>query len=410
MAKGFSHLFLCGCAEKETDAHTSEMRKTRRAEKEMFVVPSTMLMKRPATTRMFSVKTGILMMNMGGPSHPNETHDFLHNLFGDSDIIDLGGGKAQRVIADIVAKRRTPRIQDQYEQIGGSPIRKWTEQQGLALAKHMDQVHPESAPHKAYVGFRYAKPRTTSALEEMAKDGVQRAVAFSQFPQWSCTTTGSGLNDMWREVKRLGLEQKFQWSIIDRYPTHPTYIQAICERIEEKLAKMKENPPVLLFSAHSVPMKVVEKGDPYTGEVGATVHAVMDMLEKRNNGQAPHHVLAWQSKVGYLPWMVPSTGKAIPALAKAGHKSVLVVPVAFTSDHIETLFEIDIEYREEAEECGIESFELTEGLNGSPTFVKALGEILCAHLDSKQNHTHQYKTKCLGCTKEACRQIHDAAH
>lgn len=363
------------------------------------------------------IKTGILMMNMGGPSDPQETRFFLRNLFGDSDIIDLGGGRAQSLLADFVSTRRSPRIQAQYETIGGSPIRKWTELQGQNLAVLMDKLSPSTAPHKAYTAFRYANPLTKQALEEMKTDGVERAVAFSQFPQWSCTTAGSSLNDLWKQVKEVGLEGKLKWSIIDRFPTHPLYIQAVVERIEEKMAEMGGGePPLLLFSAHSVPMKVVEKGDPYTGEVGATVRAVMDALKaKRTAASAsaqpvPQHVLAWQSKVGYLPWMVPSTGKAIPLLAKQGHKRVLVVPIAFTSDHIETLFEINIEYREEAEECGIESFELTEGLNGSETFVRALGDILHTHLESKDNHSPQYKTKCLGCDKPQCRGILDAAH
>ena len=362
------------------------------------------------------VKTGIVMMNMGGPSDPKETGAFLKRLFTDSDIIDLGGGRMQETFGNIVAKRRTPRITEQYEQIGGSPIRKWTEFQGQELAKIMDQIRPESAPHKAYVAFRYAAPLTEETLEQMKRDGVQRAVAFSQFPQWSCTTTGSSLNELWRQLRRMKLENLFQWSIIDRWPTNPTYVKAICERIEERLEDMtakKKTPPVVVFSAHSVPMKVVKKGDPYTNEVAATVRSVMDQIIARFEGTkktVPKHILAWQSKVGYLPWMVPSTSEAIEELAKAGHKSLLVVPVAFTSDHIETLFEIDMEYRHLASEKGIESFAMTEGLNGSKTFVKALAEICADHLDRQVNYSPQYKMKCLGCEKPYCRGIVNAAY
>lgn len=205
---------------------------------------------------------------------------------------------------------RTKRIAAQYEKIGGSPIRKWTDVQGKKLATLMDELRPESAPHKAYTAFRYADPLTDAALLEMKKDGVERAIAFSQFPQWSCTTTGSSLNELWREVKRLGLENTFSWSIIDRYPTNAMYVDSICERILEKL-KINEDKggpasfakPVLVFSAHSVPMKVVEKGDTYTGEVAATVKAVMDRLQLHYK-LSLKHVLSWQSKVGYLPWMV----------------------------------------------------------------------------------------------------------
>lgn len=286
----------------------------------------------------------------------------------------------------------------------------------------MDKLRPESAPHKSYVAFRYADPLTDTALLEMKKDGVERAVAFSQFPQWSCTTTGSSLNELWREVRRLNLESAFKWSIIDRFPTHPTFIKAVTERVEERLAdfpsEADRRKAVLLFSAHSVPMKVVEKGDPYVGEVAATVRAVMDRLQGggESSGTTPRrpsngnkHVLAWQSKVGYLPWMAPSTADAIEHLAKQGHKNVLVVPVAFTSDHIETLFEVDIEYRHLAKEKGIEQFLLTRGLNDSPTFVAALAEILSAHLDAQVNYSPQYKMRCLTCEKPQCRGILGAA-
>lgn len=344
-------------------------------------------------------------MNMGGPAHPDETGPFLHRLFTDSDIIDLGGGAMQQWWGGMVARRRTPRIKKQYEEIGGSPIRKWTEHQGEALARLLDEMRPESAPHKSYVAFRYADPLTKEALEKMKEDGVERAVAFSQFPQWSCTTTGSSLNELWRDLRTLKLESAFKWSIIDRWPTHPTFVEALVERIEQRLpSKDKEKgerAPVLLFSAHSVPLKVVNKGDPYTVEVAATVRAVMDRLYEK--GHHLRHTLAWQSKVGYLPWQGPSTSHAIEALGKAGYQSLLVVPVAFTSDHIETLFEIDIEYRHLAEKSGFKSFTLTEGLNGSPTFARALAEIAKRHLDRNESYSPQYKMRCHGCDKPNCR-------
>jgi len=310
----------------------------------------------------------------------------------------------------MVARRRTPRIRKQYEEIGGSPIRRWTEHQGEAMARLLDEARPESAPHRAYAAFRYADPLTRAALERMRADGVERAVAFSQYPQWSCTTTGSSLNELWREVRALGLESAFRWSVIDRWPTHATFVRAVAERIEQRLpspAPERGAAPVLLFSAHSVPLKVVNKGDPYTAEVAATVRAVVDAL--RGRGVNLKHVLSWQSKVGYLPWQGPSTSDAIAKLGAAGHKSLLVVPIAFTSDHIETLFEIGIEYRHEAEKAGFSTFAHTEGLNGSPTFARALAEMCAEHLDRRENYGPNYKLKCLGCEKPQCRGIINAA-
>jgi len=255
----------------------------------------------------------------------------------------------------------------------------------------------------------YAHPLTAEALSAIEADKVKRVVAFSQFPQWSCTTTGSSLNDLWREVKKSPALSDVQWSIIDRWPLHPTYIDAICERIEEKIST--DDKTTLLFSAHSVPMKVVEKGDTYTTEVAATTQAVMARLAQRGKLKTvPKHFLAWQSKVGYLPWMVPSTAEAIKNLGKRGAKRLLVVPVAFTSDHIETLFEIGIEYKHEAKEAGIEHFDFTTGLNGSETFARALAEIVSTHLDAKENYSSQYKQRCLTCDKPGCRGIVNAAY
>jgi len=365
-----------------------------------------------------SVKTGILMLNMGGPSTPEETGPFLNKLFTDEDIIDLGGGRLQQVFGNFVSQRRTPRIQKQYEEIGGSPIRKWTNYQGGEMCKILDKVRPESAPHKAYTGFRYAHPLTDEALNAMVEDQVEHAIAFSQFPQWSCTTTGSSMNELWREIRRLGYQDSFKWSIIDRWPLHKGFIKSVQERIHERLMEFDEkvrSRVVIVFSAHSIPMKTVEKGDHYTSEIAASVNTIMDSWNKEYVGKVSglqssnRYVLAWQSKVGYMPWMVPNTAAVLENLGKKGNKHVLVVPVAFTSDHIETLYEIGREYAEDAHKAGITEFKYTEGLNGSPTFINTLADIVGEHLDSKQNYSSQYKMKCLTCTKPLCRQIMNPA-
>eukprot|EP00939_MAST-03C_sp_MAST-3C-sp1_P001658 g1658.t1 len=367
-------------------------------------------------------KTGILMLNMGGPSHPDDTQDFLRRLFQDSDIIELGGGRFQDLLGKFISKRRTPKVKEQYETIGGSPIRKWTEYQGQEMCRILDETRPESAPHRAYTAFRYANPLTEEALKEMEADGVERAIAFSQFPQWSCTTSGSSMNELWREVRRMGLTNAFKWSVIDRWPVHDGFVQSVTERIEEKMQEFKESDRenvVILFSAHSVPMKVVERGDQYVPEVAATVKAVMDKIGQRvtegsNSGSSTttpnKYILGWQSKVGYVPWMVPSTEHVIKSLGKRGTRHVLVVPIAFTSDHIETLFEIGHEYAEVAEEVGIKNFKFTEGLNGSKTFCNALADIVQSHLESKSNHSPQYKMKCVTCVKPLCRKILNPAN
>ncbi|KAJ0399351.1 hypothetical protein ATCC90586_006806 [Pythium insidiosum] len=346
--------------------------------------------------------TAIAMMNMGGPSSLDEVQFFLTNLFTDPEIIPMG--PVQNVVGPYVAKRRTPKIRDQYEQIGGgSPILKWTNIQGEAMCKLLDELRPESAPHKHYVFFRYANPLTEAALKQMKADGVERAIAFSQYPQWSCTTAGSSMNHLWRELERLNMTNDFKWSLIDRWNTHSGYIKAVANRVRqglEQFAPEDRDKVIIMFSAHSVPMKVVNKGDPYTKEIASTSELVMKELGLKNS-----HILSWQSKVGYLPWMGPSTSDVIQGFGAQGHKHVLAVPIAFTSDHIETLFEIDIEYAEEAHEVGITHFKRCPSLNDEPLLFKAMADVVKTHLDSGELHSPQYPLNCPGCVNPMCRTI-----
>lgn len=319
-----------------------------------------MLARRMSSAGASDAPVGVLMMNMGGPQSLDGVEPFLRALFEDGEIIRLG--PLQSILGPWIARRRAPRIRAQYASIGGaSPIGRWTSVQGAALEAKLAGRFPGTR-FKAYTAFRYAPPLTAAALEAMAADGVTRAIAFSQYPHFSCTTTGSSLNHLWRESVRLGLESRFSWSVIDRWPLHAGFLAAVARNVTVGLQRF---PPtvrdrvVVLFSAHSVPMLTVNKGDQYVQEVAATVSAVVEILRKGGvGGYGPVHspyILAWQSKVGFLPWMGPSTASVLEGLAKQGHKYVLTVPIAFTSDHIETLFEIDQEYAEEAKKVRPES-------------------------------------------------------
>ena len=367
---------------------------------------------------------GIVMMNMGGPSSLTGAADgvsaFLKRLFSDSEIIQLGGGRFQDALGTFVSSRRSPRIQKQYAAIGGkSPIGDWTALQGAALLAKLSALHPAQAAaggFRVYTAFRYAPPLTAAALRAMEADGVTRAVAFSQYPQFSCTTTGSSLNHLWRESLRLGLQDAFTWSIIDRWHSHPAFLAAVARCVAAGLARFpaaeRASVPIV-FSAHSVPMMVVNRGDQYVGEVAATVAGVMALVRGGGEGGgAPRnpHVLAWQSKVGFLPWMGPPTGEVLKGLARQGHKRVLVVPVAFTSDHVETLYEIDVEYAEEARALGMLQFERAPSLNGEELFSDALADIAAAHLGSGAAvDSPQYAINCPGCVNPACRSMLRAA-
>ncbi|KAF9190439.1 ferrochelatase hem15 [Haplosporangium sp. Z 767] len=321
-------------------------------------------------------KTGIVLMNLGGPAKEDEVHDFLLRLFSDGDLIPL---PLQKYAAQVIAKRRTPKIKEQYNQIGGgSPIRKWTTEQGTAMEKILDEISPETAPHKHYIAFRYAHPLTPEALAQMKEDGIERAVAFTQYPQYSCSTTGSSMNELYRQLQEWDPERKMKWSVIDRWHVHSGFVQAVANRIEAGLAKYpaeKRDGVVILFSAHSLPMEVVNRGDSYSSEVAATVEAVMNKLDYKNS-----YKLVWQSQVGPKPWLGPQTNKAILGLGEKGYNDQLLVPIAFTSDHVETLFELDLEYGEEAREAGITGLTRAESLNADPVFVEAMADIVKVHL------------------------------
>lgn len=297
------------------------------------------------------------------------------------------------------------------------------------MCKVLDQISPETAPHKPYVAFRYAAPLTETMYDQLLADGFGngkggRAVAFTQYPQYSCSTTGSSLNELWKwrnrlEGKRANGEAEpagaIEWSVIDRWPAHPGLVEAFAQNIEAQLKTFpeeKRNQVVLLFSAHSLPMSVVNRGkssshalintvthtsfsgDPYPAEVAATVHAVMQRLNFSN----PYR-LCWQSQVGPKAWLGAQTSDTVMEYVKRGQSDLILVPIAFTSDHIETLYELDLEVMHEANSPGVKR---AESLNGNPTFIQALADIAHEHLRKGEPCSAQMTLRCQGCTSERC--------
>lgn len=345
--------------------------------------------------------TGILMLNLGGPGTQAEVGPYLERMFLDHELIPL---PAQAQLGRFIARRRTRKVQGRYAEIGGgSPIYRWTEAQGEGMTRRLDEMSPATAPHRHYIAFRYADPLTESALRQMQADEVTRAIAFTQYPQWSCSTTGASLNELWREVSRLGLSDAFSWSVIDRWHTHPAFINAMAAKVREGLAQFdagERNDVLLLFSAHSLPLNVIDRGDAYPQEVGATVQKVIEAL-----GFSNEFLLSYQSDIPPLKWQGPSTEGVIRALGRQRRQRVLVVPIAFTSDHIETLHELDIEYAGLAQEVGIAQFKRAPALNDDPRFIDALAEIVRDHLCSGERYSSQYKLRCPGCENEMCRTL-----
>ncbi|XP_052753561.1 ferrochelatase, mitochondrial [Galleria mellonella] len=288
-------------------------------------------------------KTAIVMLNMGGPQTTDQVGGYLLRIMTDRDMIQL---PVQSKLGPWIATRRTEEVKKKYNEIGGgSPILKWTNTQGRMLTEALDQMLPESAPHKHYVAFRYVPPFTEDAFQEIERDGVERAVIFSQYPQYSCATTGSSLNAIADFYRNREVPSSIKFSLIERWATHPLLAKVFAERIREKLEAFDSrvrNDVVILFTAHSLPLKAVSRGDTYPHEVAATVAATMSTLQVPN----PHR-LVWQSKVGPLPWLQPYTDDAIKAYVKQGRKHLILVPIAFVNEHIETLHELDIEYCDE---------------------------------------------------------------
>ena len=348
--------------------------------------------------------TGIVMLNLGGPRDLDEVEPFLLELFADEEIIQL---PAQRWLGPFIARRRVRSVQANYRDIGGgSPILDWTTKQGRGMCERLDELSPGTAPHRFYVAFRYAKPKSEDALARMKADGVRRAVAFPQYPQFSCATTGSSLNELWRAARRLGMEDDFAWSVIDRWFAHPRFVEAMAETVRaglEGFSPAEREDVLIVFSAHSLPMSVVNRGDAYPAEVGATVHEVMRRL-----GYAHEYLVSYQSEVGPVPWLGPSTESVVRELGAKGRRNVLVVPVAFTSDHIETLHELEIEYGHLAAEVGVTNYRRAPALNDAPAFLDALAAVVAEHLASGEACSLQYGLRCPGCVNPHCRDLPNA--
>lgn len=278
------------------------------------------------------------------------------------------------------------------------------------MCKILDQMSPETAPHKPYVAFRYADPLTEEMYTRLLEDGFGngkggRAVAFTQYPQYSCSTTGSSLNELWKWRNRLEGKSAtgadplgaITWSVIDRWPVHPGLVEAFARNVEDKLATYPEETRkdvVLLFSAHSLPMSVVNRGDTYPAEVAATVYAVMQRL-----GFSNPYRLCWQSQVGPSAWLGAQTSDTVQEYVKKGQTDLVLIPIAFTSDHIETLFELDQEVIHEAGHPGVKR---AESLNGSKVFIQALADVAVKHLKSGESCSRQLGLRCQGCVSERC--------
>ena len=316
-----------------------------------------------------SKRVGVVLFQLGGPESLAAVEPFLYNLFCDPDIIDFPFSRlGRRALAKMISKTRAKKASEHYAAIGGSPIRRFTEQQAAALEALLMRNGIDA---RCVVAMRYWHPFTAEAVAQLNNAEVDQVVLLPLYPQYSSTTTGSSLNEWQR-----------RWTgpipvcCVAPFYCNSAYIASVVERIDEALSRFSDPSSVpLVFSAHGVPVSVIEKGDPYQQQIEETVALVMEQGGWSNSND---HRLCYQSKVGASRWLEPSLHQTLRQVASEKRREVCIVPISFVSDHVETLAEIDHHARHEALLLGIERFEMTRGLNDSPTFIQALAESVMA--------------------------------
>ncbi len=343
----------------------------------------------------------VVLLNMGGPDSLDAVKPFLSNLFSDRDIIKLGPSFLQKPIASLIINMKLKKTLAAYQLIGGkSPLPEITFQQAKALEEALNKKNPtlqnavasDNNTFKVYAAMRYWHPLTEETVEEINRSGIKKIVAVSLYPQYSKATNGSSIKkfmDTFANIsgqtiaapkeykKSFNMEySSFTVNFVASWHDHPIYIDAVVEKIKKGLESFRSVPNIqnpaadvpVLFSAHSLPQKFIDKGDPYAEQTKETIN---EILKKIN---IDWH-LSYQSKAGPVKWLEPSTEDTLVRLAKKGVKNLLIVPISFVSDHIETLYEIDILYKDMARKLGM-NLQRSESLNISPKFIEALEDIV----------------------------------
>ena len=316
-------------------------------------------------------RVGIVLFQLGGPDKLEAIEPFLYNLFCDPDIIDFPFARiGRKPLAKLISTTRARKVQHHYASIGGrSPIGPNTDRQARSLER---ALRTQGIDAHCFVAMRYWHPFTSEAIEQLQAAECDEVVLLPLYPQYSSTTTGSSLNE-WNRL--------FQPSIpthcVEAFYRNTMYLDALTDRVNEALSRFADTgTPEIVFSAHSLPVSVIEKGDPYQRQIEETV----ELLMERGGWSNPHR-LCYQSKVGASRWLQPSLHQTLRQLSAERVREVCVVPIAFVSDHVETLGEIDHEARHEAADLGITQFEMSAGLNDSPKFIQALAHMVQEVLD-----------------------------
>ncbi|RWW24662.1 hypothetical protein GW17_00011043 [Ensete ventricosum] len=327
-------------------------------------------------------RVGILLLNLGGPETLNDVQPFLFNLFADPDIIRLPRlfRFLQRPLAKLISVIRAPKSKEAYAAIGGgSPLRRITDEQALALKLALN----DKALHaNVYVGMRYWHPFTEEALHQIKKDKITKLVVLPLYPQFSISTSGSSIRVLQSIIREDAYFASLPISIIESWYQREGYVKSMADLIENELLSFSKPEEVMIFfSAHGVPLSYVQDaGDPYKDQMEECIFLIMAELKYR--GIVNQHTLAYQSRVGPVQWLKPYTDEVIVELGQKGVKSLLTVPVSFVSEHIETLEEIDMEYKHLALQSGIENWGRVPALGCTSSFISDLADAVIEALPS----------------------------
>lgn len=314
-------------------------------------------MTREYMTQASNSRYGVLLLNMGGPSGPADVEEYIYRLLADPDMIRMPlGFLLQRPLARMIARRRAPKVIKRYGLIGGgSPLGGITSEQTAALqaALHLPVAH----------AMRYTTPPVAAAVDELASAGVERPVVIPLYPQYSTVSTLSAIRDFERQANG-----RLDYRLIDRHYRDKQYLEAMREPLRETLRQLDPDlKPHILFVAHSIPEAYVRAGDPYAHETEETVRLIMSCVET-----AVLCSLAYSSRVGPVKWRGPSLEEELRRLADLNIRQLVVQPLSFVSENLETLFDLDIDFKESCAAAGITAFHRIPTLGTSPRYINSL--------------------------------------
>lgn len=310
-------------------------------------------------------KIKLVLLNLGGPESLDAVEPFLFNLFSDPEIIKLPLSFIfQKKFARMISRKRGPEVRENYAKIGGgSPILEFTNKQGQGIIQRLKDDFPGM---EYEICMRYWKPDTDELMKKLAADKPEGIILFTLYPHYSKATTGASLSEWDRLAKEYNL--KVPTLTIRSWHDHPAYIKCWADRITKAL-NAGNGKTKLLFSAHSLPQKFIKQGDPYQEQIIESINLIVEQLGDVD------WTTSYQSRSGPVKWLEPDTDQMVRELGAAGYERVVVCPISFVSDHIETLYEIDMLYKDLAVECGIKEFVRCESLNYGADFLDCLAEI-----------------------------------